>query len=401
MGTMVLPGVYITVRDEGLISVGSISVGTVGVVGLADGGNANETVILSSYTEAKEKFGTPLKQINDAEKAVDEAKNKLDAATDSNRSSLQKAFDDAKEQLRLKQQNRYKNDLLESLELIFNNGASSVYAVKTANGQLTSYENALTVLENQIVNIVTIAGKDATDSDIMTALKGHLKKTAAIQRERIAVVGCGKDSEIEKVIAVKNNVVEDNGRIIYTAPGLSFEDSSSSDAYVEKSGSYTAAALTGLIASLPVRTSPTNKTLTFKGRLSFEYNFAQLEKFVSNNIVCIEKREGYRVVKGVTTSTNSAWRQITTRRIVDKAIYGVRAACNPYIGKLNNPRVRSAMKATIDGFLTRMLEEESLTNYTLDVSATRQQEIQGIAVVTILIQPTFSIDYVQVTMNLG
>ncbi|MGV2390178.1 MAG UNVERIFIED_CONTAM: hypothetical protein LVR29_23725 [Microcystis novacekii LVE1205-3] len=35
-------------------------------------------------------------------------------------------------------------------------------------------------------------------------------------------------------------------------------------------------------------------------------------------------------------ATNSAWHQITTRRIVDYAIYGVRSACNPYIGKLNN-----------------------------------------------------------------
>jgi len=35
MGTLVLPGVYITVRDEGLISVGGVSVGTVGIVGTA------------------------------------------------------------------------------------------------------------------------------------------------------------------------------------------------------------------------------------------------------------------------------------------------------------------------------------------------------------------------------
>jgi hypothetical protein len=47
------------------------------------------------------------------------------------------------------------------------------------------------------------------------------------------------------------------------------------------------------------------------------------------------------VVKGITTSTNKAWSQITTRRIVDYAIFGVRAACNPDIGKLNNdPRAR-------------------------------------------------------------
>jgi Phage tail sheath protein subtilisin-like domain/Phage tail sheath C-terminal domain len=401
MGTMVLPGIYITVRDEGLISVGGISVGVVGVVGFADGGNANEVVILSSYTEAKAKFGISQEDIDAAKLAVENAKKELDAATESNRNTRQTALDDVKGALKKKEQDRYKSDLLDTLELIFNNGASSVYAVKTANKQSASYEKALAVLENQIVNIVTIAGKDATDNDILGQLKGHLKKTATIQRERIAIVGCGQDSDLDKVAAVKDNVVEDDGRVIYTAPGLAREDQAKLGTYMAKSGSYTAAALTGLIASLPVRTSPTNKTLVFAGKLSVEYNFGQLEKLVGENVVCIERREGYRVVKGVTTSTNSAWRQITTRRIVDKAIYGVRAACNPYIGKLNNPRVRSAMKATIDGFLTSMLEEESLTHYTLEVSATRQQEIQGIAAVTILIQPTFSIDYVQVTMNLG
>ena len=59
------------------------------------------------------------------------------------------------------------------------------------------------------------------------------------------------------------------------------------------------------------------------------------------------------------------------------------------------------MKATIDGFLTRMVESEALISYELDVSATRAQEIAGQAIVNLTIRPTFSIDYVMVTMSLG
>jgi hypothetical protein len=59
------------------------------------------------------------------------------------------------------------------------------------------------------------------------------------------------------------------------------------------------------------------------------------------------------------------------------------------------------MKATIDGFLTRMIEEESLTEYSLEVTATREQEIAGEAHVTMTLKPTFSIDYIVVTMYLG
>jgi hypothetical protein len=117
-------------------------------------------------------------------------------------------------------------------------------------------------------------------------------------------------------------------------------------------------------------------------------------------VLAIEKREGYRVVKGITTATNSAWHQITTRRIVDYAKYGVRSACNPYIGKLNNDRVRGAMKATLDAFLTRMVEDEALVSYELEVSATRAQEIAGEAIVTLVLRPTFSIDFIKVTMYL-
>jgi hypothetical protein len=44
----------------------------------------------------------------------------------------------------------------------------------------------------------------------------------------------------------------------------------------------------------------------------------------------------------------------------------VRSACNPYIGKLNNDRVHSALKATIDAFFTRMVDSEALVGYKIE-----------------------------------
>ena len=122
---------------------------------------------------------------------------------------------------------------------------------------------------------------------------------------------------------------------------------------------------------------------------------------MQKRVLAVERREGFRIVQGITTSNNPAWKQITTRRIVDYALYGVRSACNPYIGKLNNTRVRAAMKATLDGFLTRMVQDEALVGYQLQVGATRAQEIAGEAMGTMTLQPTFSIDYIKVTMYLG
>jgi hypothetical protein len=47
-----------------------------------------------------------------------------------------------------------------------------------------------------------------------------------------------------------------------------------------------------------------------------------------------------------------------------------------------------------------MVEDEMLVSYQLDVHATRDDEIRGIAVVDMVIRPTFSIDFIKVTMFL-
>jgi hypothetical protein len=85
---------------------------------------------------------------------------------------------------------------------------------------------------------------------------------------------------------------------------------------------------------------------------------------------------------------------------VDYAKFGVRSAADPYIGLLNNERVRGALRATINSFLAEMVEDEMLISYDLNVSATREQERQGICVVIIVLRPVFSIDFIKVTMFL-
>lgn len=259
-----------------------------------------------------------------------------------------------------------------------------------ANASPTDYQTSLAKLENELVNIVVLAGQAATNGQVVAALMGHINITTDTRRERIGVIGCNGSTDVNAVAG--HNL--DSDRIVYVGPGIRISNSEILP------GSYTAAAVAGLLSSIPVQTSPTNKVLTIPG-LAAEYSSPQLEKLVLSNVLAVEKRSGFRIVKGITTATNTAWHQITTRRIVDYAIYGVRSCCNPYIGKLNNERVRGAMKATLDAFLTRMVEDEALISYDLEVSATRAQEIAGEAIVTMTIRPTFSIDFVRVTMYLG
>src|SRR3954452_19450538 len=96
IGEMILPGTYIDVRAEGLIGVGGISTGNVGIVGTGKRGPVGQVVLLGSYSEALATFG---------------AYDAWPASGTENALSLTRA-----------------------LEQVFNGGASSIYAVRVANG---------------------------------------------------------------------------------------------------------------------------------------------------------------------------------------------------------------------------------------------------------------------------
>ena len=104
-------------------------------------------------------------------------------------------------------------------------------------------------------------------------LAGHLNSTAQIKRERIGIIGSGfKDGkdDLEKFLS------DDNGRLIFTAPGILMTFKGKQH---KPPGGYLAAAVAGLIASLNVQASPTNKTLNIEG-LTTEFNNTQLKELV-------------------------------------------------------------------------------------------------------------------------
>lgn len=465
MPEVILPGTYVTVRDEALITSGRISTGNIGIVGTASKGPVNDVQIIGNFSEAREIFGesdpwtgtNDLTLIRALEQIYNNGGRTVYAVRTANGTPVQAAYqtvDSNPSNLTLLQANTpgtWGNEI----EISISDGASGgkrvelsyqttreVYEVADAselaiavnqasslvfadpshetdfvgdalenttgtesfgtgvsghtagtNGEAaiaSDYQTSLALLENDIINIVMLAGQDDSDTAMVSNLMGHINFTKENKRERIGIIGTNGTNDVDTIAAHTLN----SDRLVFVGPGIKIDPQTSLP------GAYTAAAVVGLLSSIQVQTSPTNKPINIPA-LAKEFSSSQLEKLIQNRVLAVEKREGFRVVKGITTATNSAWHQITTRRIVDYAIYGVRSSCNPYIGKLNNVRVRSAMKATLDGFLTRMVENEALVSYELEVSATRAQEIAGEAIVNMTIRPTFSIDFVKVTMYLG
>jgi hypothetical protein len=472
---MVLPGTYIDVRAEGLIGVGGISSGNVGIVGTAKRGPVGEAVLLGSYSEALDTFGSydawpsgttqnaltltrALEQLFNGGAntvyAVRVANGASYAANNTvkwNATAVITAVTKTLFQLAAKSAGTWANDIQTTLtadppgsptsvtltlklgqrkeeftagsaEALFNavndgsalvsataldntNKASLPEAVTKVAGTITDgvpftsadAKSGLDVLANKPVNIVMVAGKDSgssTDFGVGAALLQHLDATENDGRERIGVVGA--DSDLPANITIPGTT----GRLVVVAPGMVADDAARSGANtsVNLPASYTAALVAGRLASTPVQVSLTNKEVAATN-VTREYTRAELKALLGKNVFAIKRDLGLRALKGITTD-NGAFKQISVRRIVDYAKAGVRVGANPYIGRLNNARVRAALKATLDGFLSGMVLDEMLTGYALDVSASRQQEINGIALVTMTLQPTFSIDFIKVIMNL-
>ncbi|PUB12410.1 phage tail sheath subtilisin-like domain-containing protein [Yoonia sediminilitoris] len=258
-----------------------------------------------------------------------------------------------------------------------------------------NYADGFEALNNEPAFIIVAAGQDNSGT-IGADLTAHVASASSDsnKRERIGVIGSAPGASLNDIVDHALN----SDRIVFVAPGVTVSDVVTGQP-VTLSGGYAAACVAGMISGAPVNRSLTNKVLNVAD-LEEKFSQAELRQLVQNRVLALESRLGFRTVKGITTSTNTAWHQITTRRIVDKAKFGVRSAANPYIGLLNNERVRAAMRSTINSFLAEMVLDEELVSYELEVTATRDDERRGIARVTIVLRPTFSIDFIKVTMFL-
>lgn len=271
-----------------------------------------------------------------------------------------------------------------------------------ADAATTDYDQGFQKLLNEPAHIMVAAGMVAGGSDpnidYGSELKAHCEAASGDthQAERIGVIGSALNATFDQL----RGHGLDSPRLIFVAPGIRSTDAGSSKEVVLP-GAYAAAAIAGMLSAIDPEVSLTNKAPSVDG-LETRFTRPQLSQLVQSRVLVLEdsRDRGIRVVKGITTATNTAWHQITTRRIVDYTIFGVRSAGRQFIGRLNNERVRGALRIPINGFLAAMVTDEMLVEYALDVTATRDQEIHGIVQVDIVLVPVFSIDFIKVTIFL-
>lgn len=355
LDSLVIPGTYVQVRAEALIAGAAVSTGNIGIVGTASA-TPPDTEILSGFDDARNAFG-----------AYD-------------------AF------------SAHTENLTRALEIAYRNGAGVVFARGLAVG---ATQDAYTAAFEQLVkdDINIICAPELSTDDALSVLKPILEEAENNGKDLIAVIGSDA-VQVADITAHADAVGDMRGRVIMCSPGIQvFDDAEGANVVLP--GTYTAAAVAGLLSTLVPQSSPTNKTLAGVQKLEQRFTYGEEKTLVGHpaGVLVLEERGGVRIVRGV-SADQGAFKQITTRRITDYAKAGMRSVSNPFIGKLNNARVRKALNGAINGFLSAMVADEALISYDLSVTATRADEIAGRAIVNAIIRPTFSIDYVAVTLTL-
>jgi hypothetical protein len=350
LDSLVVPGTYVQVRAEALIGGAAVSTGNIGIVGTAATVPA-DTQLLSGYPEAVAAFG-----------AYD-------------------AFSAGK------------HHITRAAEIAYRNGAGVVFARAVAeNATQTDFSAAFEALIKDDVNI--LVAPQLSTSDAKSVLGSVLETAENNNKDVIAVIGTDKDG----VTDIKGQVPDDD-RIIFCAPGIQVFDAAAKK-MVTLPATWTAVAVAGLLSTLSVQTSPTNKVIPGLSKLAQRFTYGQEVDLLKARVLVLEERGGVRVVRGI-TSDSGAFKEITTRRIVDFTKGGIRQVAAPFVGRLNNQRVRKALHGSINGFLSGMVADEALIAYELSVTATRQDEIAGRAIVNVLEEPVFSITFIPVTLTLA
>ena len=453
IGEMILPGTYIEVRAEGLIGVGGIATGNVGIVGSASRGPLESVRILGSYTEALDTFGNqdpltatnPLTLVRGLEQlfmggastvyavrvavpgmvAMASSSWKINDVADATLftltatspgtwgESITVAFDSAASSPTLvltyaRQKETFTGANAKDLSTVINEGSKWVVASKPAGADeakvpakvakdatggpdganLTSAEikKGLDVLAGETVNIITVPGLDA--KVVGGVVSTHLDATESDGRERIAVLGAWSDDPT----AIDPADLKSGPRMIVVAPGIV----NSAGAVLK--ASYSAAVVAGKLASIAPHVSLTNKDVP-STRPAGSTPARSRRTCSASGSPCCTRTSACACSRATAPTTAPSSRSRCAASSTSPRPACARAATRTS-ARLNNARIRAALKATLDGFLSGMVLDEMLIGYELDVSATRAQEIAGQAVVTMTLQPTFSIDFVKVIMNL-
>ena len=195
---------------------------------------------------------------------------------------------------------------------------------------------------------------DSSDTAVLTALRDSVTAASGARRERIAVAAALSDVPAQ---AAAQAALIGSERVILAAPRAA-----------DAKGYTIAAALAAAIGAEADPALPLHGALLpgISG-LSREYDDDEIDTLVRGGVTVLEYAAGAAsVVRGVTTRTktggapDATWRDITTVRIADSVMAGLRNALRARFARSKNTaQVRSAVQSQVvmelEGFKARQI----------------------------------------------
>ena len=240
-------------------------------------------------------------------------------------------------------------DLTAAIRLLFQNGASKVYAVPVSGE--SGYAAAFQALE--LVEEVAVVVCGSATLTTQQALRDSVKSASANRRERLAVVPGGGEEGVE---ALLQRALAINSERVVLVPG----------------GLPAAAAAAGAMAGESDPAVPLGgaelKGLTAIGE---SWSDSQLDQLILGGVTPLEEQGGVvSIVRAVTTRTktgsaaDATWRELTTIRIVDEVIPNLRNALRARFSRSKNtPQGRQAIRSQMIVELEALVAREIITGY--------------------------------------
>jgi len=164
----------------------------------------------------------------------------------------------------------------------------------------------------------------------------------------------------------------------------------------------------GLLATLPINTSPTGKGVF--GLAGLRYSLSggvdgQLDRLTSSRYVTLRlNQNGSPVVtSGVTFAADgSDYQREMTRSIVFQVMAMIRMVTEPYLGEGNSIQIRNAMHTAINAALQRMVEMQppALQQFDFEIISTPDDQVNGIVKIDLTLVPVFELREIRVTVKL-
>jgi hypothetical protein len=221
----------------------------------------------------------------------------------------------------------------------------------------SDWQTALDAFAQDDVSIVFVCTEDAS-VHAMALAHCTAQSDVKTRRERLAVMGGSFGETVAQAVARAGSMADKRATLVY--PGI--QRLNLFTGLVDQlSSMYSAACVAGMIGGLTPEVPLTYKSIRCNG-MEAVLSQTDIETLLNYGVLPIEQvpSQGiFRIVQGITTylaDDNTVWRKVAGVRIADYLNRTIRAALDPFVGRVGDKRtVTSILNRTVStlGTLTR------------------------------------------------